>query len=78
MDIADPQETEIAIRNADDFMEHGYIMLAIKSQSIDVTKSPDQVYKQEAKKLENAGFKVLQLVNLEPYEEKHAFILAKK
>jgi fibrillarin-like pre-rRNA processing protein len=78
VDIADPQETAIAIRNADEFLEHGYVMIAIKSQSIDVTKKPEQIYKEEAKKLKDAEFTVLQLINLEPYEEKHAFILAKK
>jgi len=78
VDIADPQETEIAIRNAEEFLDRGYIMIAIKSQSIDVTKKPEQIYKEEAKKLEEAGFTVLQTIDLEPHEEKHAFILARK
>lgn len=78
VDIADPQETDIAIRNANEFLEHGYVMVAIKSQSIDVTKKPEQIYKQEAKKMKDAGFTVLQLIDLEPHEDKHAFILAKK
>ncbi len=77
-DIADPQETEITIRNAREFLkEGGHLMIAVKSQSIDVTKNPKQVYKEEKNKLEKAGFSVLQLVDLEPHEEKHAMILAK-
>ncbi|MFH0832580.1 MAG: fibrillarin-like rRNA/tRNA 2'-O-methyltransferase [Candidatus Aenigmatarchaeota archaeon] len=78
-DIADPQETEIAMRNANEFLKKGgYIMIAIKSQSIDVTKKPSQVYKEEREKLVKAGFSVLQSVDLEPYEEKHCMIVAKK
>lgn len=78
-DIAQPDETEITIRNAREFLKNGgYVMIAIKSQSIDVTKSPKDVYEQEKRKLEKEGFSVLQLVNLEPYEAKHGFILAKK
>lgn len=78
-DIADPQETEIAIRNANEFLKSGgYLMIAVKSQSIDVTKSPERIYKEEKEKLIKAGFDVLQLIDLEPYEQKHCMIVAKK
>ena len=78
-DIADPQETEIAVRNAKEFLKKdGYMMMAIKSQSIDVTKKPQQVYEEEKKKVEKAGFADVQLINLEPYEEKHAMIIARR
>lgn len=78
-DIADPQESEIAIRNAKEFLKKGgYVFVAIKSQSIDVTKLPQTVYKQESEKLKKAGLEVLQLINLEPYQEKHAMIVARK
>ncbi|MEM7813550.1 MAG: fibrillarin-like rRNA/tRNA 2'-O-methyltransferase [Candidatus Aenigmatarchaeota archaeon] len=76
-DLADPQETEITIRNAVEFLKAGgHLMLAIKSQSIDVTKPPEQVYREEAEKLRKAGFEIIEEVNLEPYEEKHALIVA--
>jgi fibrillarin-like pre-rRNA processing protein len=78
-DIADPQETEIAMRNAVEFLKPGgCILMAIKSQSIDVTKPPEQVYKEESEKLRKAGFEIVEQVNLEPYEEKHAMIVARK
>ena len=78
VDIADPQETEIAIRNARMFLKNnGTMYIAIKSQSIDVTKDPKRVYKEESEKLRTSGFEVLQLIDLEPYEEKHAMIVAK-
>jgi len=78
-DIAQPDEVDIAIRNADEFLKKGgLLMIAIKTQSIDVTKQPEQIYKEEKKKLEQAGYKVLQLVDLEPFEQKHALLVAKK
>ena len=79
VDVADPQETEISIRNCNTFLkEGGYVMIAVKSQSIDVTKQPEQVYKEEAAKLEKAGFKIVENIKLDPYETAHAMIVAQK
>ncbi len=78
-DVADPQETEIAIRNAKEFLkEGGFLLIAIKSQSIDVTKPPQLVYKEESEKLKKAGFSVLQIIDLEPHEKKHSMVVARK
>ncbi|MDI6721270.1 MAG: fibrillarin-like rRNA/tRNA 2'-O-methyltransferase [Candidatus Aenigmarchaeota archaeon] len=78
-DIAQPDETQIAIRNAEMFLKsEGILMIAIKSQSIDVTKKPEEVYEEETQKLVAAGYEVLEIIDLEPYEEKHAMIVARK
>lgn len=77
-DIADPQQTDIAVCNFDEFVTEGFLLLSIKSQSIDVIKEPLQVYEEEKKKLEKSGFDVLELIDLEPYEEKHSMVVAKK
>lgn len=78
-DIADPQETDIAIRNSNEFLKKGgFMLLSVKSQSIDVTKKPQEIYGQEKRKIEKAGFDVLQMIDLEPYEEKHCLIVARK
>jgi len=78
-DISQPEETEIAIRNAFSFLKKdGFLMLSVKSQSIDVTKQSEKVYEEEKDKLKKAGFKILELVNLEPYEKNHAMIIARK
>lgn len=77
-DIAQPDATQIAIRNFDEFIIDGFLLLVVKSQSIDVVKEPAKIYQEEKKKLEESGFEVLVLLDLEPYEEKHAIILAKK
>jgi fibrillarin-like pre-rRNA processing protein len=52
-------------------------MLAVKSQSIDITKEPAAVYKQEAKVLKGRGFTISEIVQLEPYEKAHAMIVSK-
>ena len=77
-DVADPQETQIAIRNCKVFLKKcGHLLISIKSQSIDVTKKPKEIFEQEKKKIENAGLTVIQMIDLEPHEEKHALILAR-
>jgi fibrillarin-like pre-rRNA processing protein len=78
-DIAQPDQTDVAIRNCKEFLKQGgCLFLAIKSQSIDVTKKPEKVYEEEKNKLEKSGFDVLELIDLEPYEDKHAMIIARK
>lgn len=77
-DISQPDETEIAIRNCKNFLKlDGYLMLAVKSRSIDVTRSPKKVYESEIKKLKDAGFKIIDWKTLDPLEIAHAFIVAK-
>jgi fibrillarin-like pre-rRNA processing protein len=78
-DISQPDEVEIFIRNCNEFLKQGgYGMIAIKSRSIDVIKSPEQIYKESVEKLKKAGYKVLEVVDLEPYEKDHALIVVQK
>jgi len=76
-DIAQPEQAKILADNADLFLkESGWIMLAVKAQSIDVTKEPAEVYKAEVKVLESRGFRIEEVVHLEPYDKAHAMIVA--
>jgi fibrillarin-like pre-rRNA processing protein len=78
-DVADPQQTEIVIRNAQKFLKpDGWLMIAIKSQSIDVTKDPRRTYEIERKKIEAAGFMIHDFIDLEPFEKGHCFFTAKR
>ena len=78
VDVAQPDETEIAIRNCKEFLKpKGYLMLAIKSRSIDVTKSPKKIYKEGIEKLRKSGFEIIDWKTLDPLEKAHAFIVAK-
>lgn len=78
-DIAQPEQAKVLADNADWFLkDRGWIMLAVKSQSIDVTKEPSEVYKGESRILKTRGFRIEQVVNLEPYDKAHAMIVAQK
>jgi len=78
-DIAQPEQAKILADNADMFLTpKDWIMLAIKAQSIDVTKEPSEVYKQEINTLKKRGFRIEQVVHLEPYDKAHAMIVAQK
>ncbi|MEM0096586.1 MAG: fibrillarin-like rRNA/tRNA 2'-O-methyltransferase [Candidatus Bathyarchaeia archaeon] len=77
-DIAQPEQAKILADNADLYLKNdGWIMLAVKAQSIDVTKEPSEVYKRELKVLESRGFTIEDVVHLEPYDKAHAMIVAR-
>lgn len=77
-DIAQPEQAKILADNASLFLKKdGWIMLAVKAQSIDVTKEPSEIYKQEVKVLEGRGFQIEDVVHLEPYDKAHAMVVAK-
>ncbi|MGB9659440.1 MAG: fibrillarin-like rRNA/tRNA 2'-O-methyltransferase [Nitrososphaerales archaeon] len=76
-DIAQPDQTDIAIANCKHFLKkNGHLLLAVKSRSIDVTKKPSKVFKEEEEKLEKAGFKIEQVIELEPFDKDHVLIHA--
>ena len=76
-DIAQVEQARILAANASVFLKKdGWIMLAVKAQSIDVTKEPAEVYKGEIKVLEKSGFRIEEVVHLEPYDKAHAMITA--
>lgn len=72
-DVATPDQSEILIRNCSKFLKKdGTAMIAIKSRSIDVTRSPQDIYRQEIAKL-SEFFKVVQKLILDPFEKDHMF-----
>jgi fibrillarin-like pre-rRNA processing protein len=76
-DVAQPDQTKIAADNADAYLKKGgKLFLAIKSRSIDTTKKPQEIYRQEARYLTGRGFDVIKVIDLEPYEKDHAMIYA--
>lgn len=78
-DIAQPEQAAVLANNAKLFLKKdGWVMLAVKSQSIDVTKKPSEVYKEEVNVLKDRGFRVEQVVPLEPYDKAHAMITAQR
>lgn len=77
-DIAQPDQTEIAIANCRAYLKsNGYLMLVVKTRSIDVTKDPKDVVRQEVTKMQNSNFDVEQIINLHPFDKDHAMVLAR-
>ena len=76
-DIAQPQQAKVLADNADLFLKAGgWVMLAIKARSIDVTKKPSEVFKQEIEALKARAFRIEGVVPLEPYDKDHAMVVA--
>ena len=77
VDIAQPDQTGIAILNCKTYLKKGgYLMLVVKTRSIDVTKTPSEVTRMEVKKLKD-DFDIVQELDLAPYEKDHSMIVAK-
>jgi len=77
VDIAQPDQTEIAINNCEMFLKKGgYFFLVIKTRSIDVTKAPKRIIEEEVEKIKEK-FDVLQSIDLHPYDKDHAMVIAR-
>ncbi len=75
-DVAQRDQAEIAIRNADIFLKKGgLLMLIIKSRSIDSTKKANNVINDEIRKLGDV-FNIKEMMNLEPFHSDHASVIA--
>ncbi|MDA4121524.1 MAG: fibrillarin-like rRNA/tRNA 2'-O-methyltransferase [Thaumarchaeota archaeon] len=76
-DVAQPDQTEIAIANCERMLKNGgRLLLVVKARSIDVVKEPADVFKEEIKKLEKAGFRIIKLIELSPFDKDHALVYA--
>ena len=76
VDIAQPDQTNIAIENCRLYLKSGgYLFLVIKTRSIDVVKDPKMVIKDEIKKLDTM-FEIKQTIDLHPYDKDHAMVIA--
>ena len=77
VDIAQPDQTKIAIENCDMFLKKdGFFFLVIKTRSIDVTKAPKRIVEEEIQKLREK-FDILESIDLHPYDKDHAMVIAK-
>jgi len=78
-DVAQPEQAKILADNADVFLKpEGWAMLAVKAQSIDVTREPSEIYEREINVLRKRGFHIEEVVPLEPYDKAHVMTLAQK
>lgn len=76
-DIAQPDQTRIAMDNCNEMLvKGGILLLIVKARSIDVLKEPGRVFDEESAKLSESGFKVMKVIELSPFEKDHALIYA--
>jgi fibrillarin-like pre-rRNA processing protein len=76
-DIAQSDQTEIAIKNCNNFLKkEGILLIVIKTRSIDVTMSPHSVVIRESEKLKKNNFHINQTINLDPFDKDHALVHA--
>jgi fibrillarin-like pre-rRNA processing protein len=76
-DVAQPDQTEIAMANCARMLKKGgRLLLVVKARSIDVVKEPTDVFKEETRKLEKGGFGVIKIIELSPFDKDHAMVYA--
>jgi len=77
-DIAQPDQTAIALANCRRYLRKGHLVLVVKARSIDSTREPSDIVREEAEKVRGAGLEVLQTMELEPFDKDHGLMLASK
>ena len=76
-DIAARDQAQILIENSRFIQKGSYAYVAIKSQSISVSKNPKVVYKEFLKAV-SGTFEVVESMDLMPFDRMHLFAVLKK
>lgn len=77
-DVACVDQVNILINNSDYYLKSkGKVLITIKTQCIDSIKKPGIVI-EEQKEILKGKFKILQTLNLEPFEKNHWLLLMEK
>ena len=78
-DIAQPDQARILSENIDRYLsDDGDFLFAVKARSIDVSKEPSSIFRQERTLLEEKGYRVKEMIRLDPFEKDHSMILGSK
>lgn len=79
-DVAQPDEVDIAVMNADVFLrKNGFLVIALKASSVDSTRRAGEVFEKEEARLEATGrYRIEETVDIEPYAMMHELIVSKK
>lgn len=77
-DIAQRNQLEIFLRNCDAFLKSGgFGLLAIKARSIDVSRKPEDIFREVEKELAKK-MTIVDKRKLDPFEKDHVFFVVKK
>ena len=77
-DVAQPEQATIALRNCALVKSGGFLILMLKTRSVDVRKEPVEVFHDTMNALTAAGLIVQESVWLAPYHHDHAAIVCTK
>lgn len=77
-DVAQPDQTAIAIRNSMFLKPGGHLVLMLKTRSVDIRKDPGTVFHETIAALNGARLTVQERVWLAPYHQDHAAIVCIK
>ncbi|HJJ47965.1 MAG TPA: fibrillarin-like rRNA/tRNA 2'-O-methyltransferase [Methanocorpusculum sp.] len=77
-DVAQPAQAKIACKHLPFLKKGGRLLLMLKTRSVDIRKSPEEVFADSCAELEADGFTVEKSVWLNPYHLDHACIIAVK
>src|SRR3989344_4341685 len=73
-DIAQKNQVEILFKNLRFLKERGYVILTVKSRSIDVTKQPSKIFREVEEKLKQK-LRIIDQKELDPFEKDHALFI---
>jgi len=78
-DIAQPDQARILSENIEQYLtDKGAFLFAVKARSIDVSKEPSTIFRRERTLIEEKGYKVKEMIRLDPFEKDHSMILGSK
>ncbi|HJJ34880.1 MAG TPA: fibrillarin-like rRNA/tRNA 2'-O-methyltransferase, partial [Methanocorpusculum sp.] len=77
-DVAQPDQAGIAVKHLPFVKSGGRLILMLKTRSVDIRKSADEVFADTCEELTAGGYLVEKSVWLDPYHKDHAAIVCRK
>jgi fibrillarin-like pre-rRNA processing protein len=78
-DVAQPDQARILSENINMYLVNNEeFLMAVKARSVDVSKDPATIFRMEKQVLETKGYKITEMVRLDPFEQDHCMILGSK
>ena len=78
MDVAQPNQAAIAVKHLPFLKKGGRLILMLKTRSVDIRKSPEEVFNESCAELSSAGLLIEKSCWLSPYHIDHAAIVCRK
>ena len=76
-DVAQKNQADILADNMDKFSAK-YGMVAVKARSEDVAENPKVIFQRAEARLRERGFKIIDTLSLEPFEDSHEMIVVER